>query len=97
LSSLFPLHDALPISGNALNIHYLVNFIEKYYLTPQQLGLNNTDIIPRQWAHSILADYSLRDGKYNIAVECHNLTDSKLFDNYRLDRKSTRLNSSHVK
>ncbi|NGM62308.1 TonB-dependent receptor plug domain-containing protein [Sphingobacterium sp. SGG-5] len=73
-------------TGNTLHIHYLVNFIEKYYLTPQQLGLNNTDIIPRQWAHSILADYSLRDGKYNIAVECHNLADSKLFDNYRLQK-----------
>ena len=72
--------------GNQANVHYMVSFIEEYFLTPQQIGANNTDVIPQQVAHSIMADYSLSNGKYNIALECHNLFDSKLFDNYRLQK-----------
>lgn len=73
-------------AGRVANIHYFMNFIEEYYLTPQQLGANNPDMIPQQIAHSMMADYSLANGKYNIAVECHNLTDSRLFDNFRLQK-----------
>ncbi len=73
-------------AGRIANIHYFMNFIEEYYLTPQQLGANNPDMIPQQIAHNIMADYSLANGKYNIAVECHNLTDSRLFDNFRLQK-----------
>ncbi len=72
--------------GRVANIQYLLNFIEEYYLTPEQLGANNPDMIPRQFAHSIMADYALAGGRYNIAVECHNLTDSRLFDNYRMQK-----------
>ncbi|PRD46788.1 TonB-dependent receptor [Sphingobacterium haloxyli] len=78
--------------GGAANIQYRLNFIEEYYLTPEQLGANNPDMIPRQFAHSILADYSIGGGKYNIAVECHNLTNSRLFDNYRMQKPGRSFN-----
>lgn len=73
---------------NDLNIQYSLNFIEKYYLTPNHLGANNTDLIPGQWAHNLSANYGLQNGKYNIALECRNLTDAKLFDNYKLQKPS---------
>lgn len=71
---------------NSLSINYSLNFVEKYYLTASQLGLNNTDDIPRQFAHNLMANYAVNDGKYNISLECRNLTDANLYDNYLLQK-----------
>ncbi|MXV51958.1 TonB-dependent receptor [Pedobacter sp. HMF7647] len=71
---------------NALDITYSLNFTQKYYLTPNQLGLNNKDDIPTQFAHNITANYTLQDGRYNVSLECRNFTNSDLFDNYLLQK-----------
>lgn len=71
---------------NALSLNYNLSYVEKYYLTPNHLGANNQDVIPRQVAHDIFADYALQGGKYIIALECRNIADSQLFDNFRLQK-----------
>lgn len=71
---------------NSLNINYSLNYVEKYYLTPSQLGNDNQDIIPRQLAHNLMANYVIGNGKYNISLECRNFMDNKLFDNYKLQK-----------
>lgn len=73
-------------AGQTLGITYNLSYVEKYYLTPNQIGNNNQDGIPRQIAHDILADYALAGGKYIIALECRNIADSRLFDNFRLQK-----------
>jgi len=72
--------------SQTLTINYGVNFVEKYYFTPNHIGANNTDIIPRQLSHDLMAEYALQDGRYTIALSCRNLTDSKLYDNYLLQK-----------
>ncbi|WP_316762204.1 TonB-dependent receptor [Pedobacter aquatilis] len=71
---------------NTLDISYSLNFVEEYYLTPSQLGLNNQDLIPRQFAHNLMANLILKGGKYNVGLECRNLADNALFDNYLLQK-----------
>lgn len=71
---------------NALNMNYGLNYVEKYYLTPNQIGLNNSDVIPRQISHTVALDYAIQGGKYTLALECRNLTDAKLYDNYLLQK-----------
>lgn len=73
-------------TDNTLTLNYSLNFVQDYYLTPNHLGLNNNDIIPRQFAHNIMANYVLKGGRYNISAECRNLTDNRLFDNYLLQK-----------
>ncbi len=73
-------------SDNTLSINYSLNFVDEYFLTPAHLGANNEDIIPRQFAHNVMANYSLGKGKYNIALECRNLSNNNLFDNYKLQK-----------
>jgi outer membrane receptor protein involved in Fe transport len=73
-------------ADNSLSINYSLNYVEKYYLTPNQLGTNNQDIIPRQLAHNMMANYNLKNGRYNISMECRNLADNKLYDNYLLQK-----------
>lgn len=72
--------------ANSLSVNYSLNYVEKYYLTPNQLGLNNDDVIPTQLAHNLMATYTIANGKYNISAECRNLADNKLYDNYLLQK-----------
>jgi outer membrane receptor protein involved in Fe transport len=71
---------------NTLDVSYSLNYTEKYYLTPHQLGSNNQDVIPTQFAHNIMANYALKGGRYNVSLECRNLTNNELFDNYLLQK-----------
>jgi len=71
---------------NTLDISYSLNFTKAYYLTPYHLGFNNQDIIPTQVAHNIIANLAIRDGRYNVAFECRNITNNELFDNYLLQK-----------
>lgn len=73
-------------AGNTLTLSYSLNFVEKYYFTPSQLGSNNQDVIPAQFAHNVAVNYVLNSGRYNIALECRNLADNDLFDNYKLQK-----------
>lgn len=80
------LFNRLGGSKNVFDVSYNLNFTQKYYLTPYQLGFNNQDIIPTQFAHNIMANYAIKNGRYNVALECRNLTDNTLFDNYLLQK-----------
>lgn len=71
---------------NYLGLNYNIGYVEKYFLTPNHIGLDNQDIIPRQISHDILADYSLDKGRYVVALECRNIYNDKLFDNYLLQK-----------
>ena len=71
---------------NTLDINYSVNYTKKYYLTPNQLGSGNTDVIPTQVAHNLIANYAIRSGRYNVALECRNFTNNDLYDNYLLQK-----------
>ncbi len=72
--------------SNNFKIGYSLNYVQEYFLTPNQLGANNQDNIPTQLSHSLRATYSLVDGKFNIGLELDNITDEELFDNYLLQR-----------
>lgn len=85
----FNLGTKIPKVGSetdVISINYSLGYVEKYYFTPNQIGSNNQDIIPRQISHDVFADYSLKNRKYIIAVECKNLTNSRLYDNYLLQK-----------
>lgn len=42
--------------------------------------------VPEQFSHNLTLTYSLRNGRYNVSVECRNLTDEALYDNYSLQK-----------
>ncbi|SMO86803.1 TonB-dependent receptor [Gracilimonas mengyeensis] len=70
-----------------LNLNYFVNFVERYSLTWTELGAGNSRyIIPRQVSHDIELGYSFDGGTYNLSAECRNLFNSKLYDQYYLQK-----------
>jgi outer membrane receptor protein involved in Fe transport len=82
----------LGVSKNTLSLNYSLNFVQKYYLTVHDIGFNNSDIIPRQVAHNLMVNYSLKQGRYNIALECRNIADNRLYDNYLLQKPGRSFN-----
>lgn len=75
--------------GNTLTIGYNLLYVHEYYLRwPSQGAAGSKLTIPEQLAHDVNAVYALRDGRYNISLECRNLTDATLYDNFSLQKPS---------
>ncbi|MBC5993988.1 TonB-dependent receptor [Pontibacter cellulosilyticus] len=69
------------------NINYHFNFVEQYFLSWAELGSRDSKkVIPRQSSHNLELAGSFQQGKYNIALECRNLTDALLYDKYYLQK-----------
>lgn len=79
-------HDALTIGVGG-------NFVEKFYLFwPSQGSAGSKFIIPQQFTQDASVTYSLQNGKYNIALQCSNLSDAKVYDNFKLQKPGRAFN-----
>lgn len=73
--------------GNTLTLGYNVLYVHAYYLSwPSQGTSDQKYDIPRQWLQDVNAVYTLGRGKYNIALECKNLADNRVYDNFSLQK-----------
>jgi hypothetical protein len=73
--------------GNKLSLTYEAQYTHAFSYYASRIGANNKDyIVPTQWAHHVALALALRDGRYNLAVECRNLTDARLYDNFSLQK-----------
>ena len=78
---------------NSLRFDYNLLYVHEYYLRWPSQGLSSSkDYIPEQIAHDAAIIYSLDNGRYNIALECRNLTDATLYDNFSLQKPSRSIN-----
>ncbi|MBM6993943.1 MAG: TonB-dependent receptor [Prevotella sp.] len=74
-------------SGNTLTLDYGCDYVYKYYLSFPGLGRpTNKKFIPTQFAHNASLTYTMAEGKYSVGLECTNITNEKLYDNYRLQK-----------
>lgn len=74
--------------GNNLSIGYNLLYVHNMYLFWPSQGSEGKHIIPTQFAHDINVVYTLSNGKYNVGLECKNLTDARLYDNFSLPKPS---------
>lgn len=72
------------IRGSLLNIHYMLNYIHRFYFDwPSYNGRS----IPSQLTHDILVSYNFGDRHdFTIALEARNILDERLFDNFNLQK-----------
>ena len=73
--------------GNTLSLGYNLLYVHAYYLYWPSLGSDKLDI-PLQLSHDVNIVYAMANGKYNVSLECKNLLDSKLYDNFSLQKPS---------
>jgi hypothetical protein len=72
---------------NHLSIGYAVNYVHEFTLYFENLGASSSKhIVPTQFSHDLSATYVMAGGRYNVAFECRNLTDAKLYDNFSLQK-----------
>lgn len=73
--------------GNVMSLGYSLNYVGKFYLYSESLGdpsLKKT--LPEQLYHDFTMTYSFKNGKYNIAFEARNFTNTMLYDNFSLQK-----------
>ncbi len=70
-----------------LSIGYNVLYVHSFYLYGGKEAAKETmRSIPKQISHDANIVYTLKNGRYNIALECRNLTNAKLYDNFSLQK-----------
>lgn len=73
--------------GNVLSLTYDNYYQQKFPLYSESLGYKGSkEYVPEQFSHNVSITYSLWQGRYNISLECKNLTDAKLYDNFSLQK-----------
>lgn len=79
--------------GDNLTVGYNLLYVHAYFEGWPSLGNKNEKYtIPEQYAHNANLLYSFAGGKYNLAMECLNLTDALLYDHYKLQKPSRSFN-----
>ena len=77
---LLPCSDKLRLSVNYQGVHW-------YYLTWEAYGSSESKArIPAQHVFGASLTYSWHDERWNVAVDCSNLFDRRVYDNYKLQR-----------
>lgn len=81
------------VKDSELTFDYMFDYIQKYYLSFPGLGAKaSKKVIPQQISHDIALGYTLQNGKYGFVLECTNITNEKLYDNYRLQKPGRAFN-----
>ena len=76
---------ALPESKLRLNCTY--QWVHWYFLTWEAYGARESKArIPTQHIYNADITYSWKHGRYNIALECANIFDETVYDNYKLQK-----------
>lgn len=73
--------------GNRLSLIYDAQYTHSFCYYSSNLGSNSADyMVPNQLAHNVSLAYQLQDGRYTLSLECRNLTDALLYDNFSLQK-----------
>jgi outer membrane receptor protein involved in Fe transport len=69
------------------SFYWNASYVHQYYLNWPSLGAKDTkSVIPMQFVQDIGLSYSFHNNKYNLSLECRNLFDKQVFDNYLLQK-----------
>lgn len=72
--------------GNLLTLTYDNQWTHSFSYYSEVIGSSSDYIVPNQFSHNLSLTYSLKNGRYNFSVECRNLTDADLYDNFSLQK-----------
>ena len=73
--------------GNTLTLTYDMMWQHAFPLYWESIGSTESkNMVPTQCSHNVALTYSIGRGRYNLSLECNNLTDARLYDNFSLQR-----------
>lgn len=66
---------------------YDTQYTHSFCYYASNIGSNNDDyMVPDQFAHNLTFSYGIANGRYNFSLECRNITDARLYDNFSLQK-----------
>ncbi len=72
---------------NQLKAAYFFQYVHWFYLTWKDYGSFNSEyVIPTQFINNVSLTYSLQKERYNVSLECSNIFDKKVYDNYMMQK-----------
>jgi len=72
---------------DVLSFGYTLNYIGRFFLNWESQGNQQTKAdLPKQISHDFNMSYQMKNGRYNIAFEARNFTNTMLFDNFSLQK-----------
>lgn len=73
--------------GNLLTVTYDGLWQHDFPLYWENIGSKESkQMVPEQLSHNLTITYAVQNGRYNFSLECRNLTDEKLYDNFSLQK-----------
>ncbi|MCQ2202115.1 MAG: TonB-dependent receptor [Bacteroidales bacterium] len=73
--------------ASQLTVDYSMSYVHEYFLSFTGLGSASAKkVIPTQVSHNVAVGYSMQNGRYSVNAEVCNLTNEKLYDNYKLQK-----------
>jgi outer membrane cobalamin receptor len=77
----------LKYEQDLFSINLFANYSDSYYLNYPSLGAPEyKKSIPEQIFYSAALAYSLKNGRYNVAFECRNITNERLYDYFMVQK-----------
>ncbi len=75
------------LSGSRLHLAYDLQYVHWFYLTWEGYGsLKSKSTIPTQYVSNVNISYAFKQNKYNVSLECSNIFDSAIYDNYMMQK-----------
>lgn len=73
--------------GTKLSFNWDMQYVHWYYLTWANYGVKESlNTIPDQYIQNASLSYSIKNGMYNISLECRNLLNEMAYDNFKLQK-----------
>lgn len=70
-----------------LSFGYNLLYVNEFFLYwPSRGKKSDKHTVPTQVSHDVNMVYAFKNGRYNVALECKNITDAKLYDNFSLQK-----------
>ena len=80
-------------SNLQIGFNWATMYVEKFFLNwPSQGSRDSKFQIPRQLSHDASVTLSSISGRYNVSFSCLNLADSKLYDNFKVQKPGRSFN-----
>ena len=72
---------------NVLTVAYDNQYTHRFCYYASNIGSNNSDyMVPDQFSHNLTISYGIKNGRYNLSLECRNFTNERLYDNFSLQK-----------
>lgn len=83
----FRFKDVFGLKDSQLRLAYYLHYVHWFYLTWEGYGnLSSKSTIPTQYLNNLQLTYSLKKEKYNVSLECNNIFDRIVYDNYMMQK-----------